>query len=425
MGVFTQGACEREACLGHGTGNWRGKLSRFGVFLVATCLGMAGATQFVASVFHHQRALGAPLWAHGGQAIYPPWAVVSWARTWGADYRRPFAVAGLFVLGGIGFGVVGVVAIARAQERFDTRVAPHGVSAWANFDDVAEAGLFAAQGVILGSFHEEVLCYDGPGHQLLVGATRSGKGRSHVIPTLLAWPESALVLDIKSELAFGDARLGFPGTAGFRETLGPVLCFAPTQAHSCAFNPLFEVRRGVDEVRDVQNIVEIIVDPAGDGRPQDFWDRSAKAVLVGVILHVLYAEPLARKNFAVVREKLRDLDATANLMRSTLHRINPVTGKPEVHPEVLHAAESYLAGEDRLKSGVKATAESFFGIFADPLVAEKTAKSDFRIADLMAFDRPVTVYLQPPPSDAQRLMGLMRLVINQIGRGLMEDQVHA
>ncbi len=83
---------------------------------------------------------------------------------------------------------------------------------------------------------------------------------------------------------------------------------------------------------------------------------------------------------------------------------------------------SYLAGEERLRSGVKATAESFFGLFADPIVAEKTSRSDFRIGDLMCADKPVTLFLQPPPSDAQRLMPLMRLFINQVARSLMESQ---
>ena len=92
---------------------------------------------------------------------------------------------------------------------------------------------------------------------------------------------------------------------------------------------------------------------------------------------------------------------------------------------MLHAAESFLSGEERMQSGIQATAESFFGVFADPIVAQKTATSDFRIADLMCHERPVTLYLQPPPSDITRLMPLMRLVLNQITRTLMESQTHA
>lgn len=165
-----------------------------------------------------------------------------------------------------------------------------------------------------------------------------------------------------------------------------------------------------------------VVDPAGDSRYQDFWDRSAKQVLVGVVLHVLYTEPLERKTLAVVRERLSDQDQTAETMRATLHRLCSETGKPETHPEILHAALSYLSGEDRLRSGVKATAESFFGVFADPIVAANTARSDFRLGDLVCGARPLTLYLQPPPSDAARLMPLMRLVLNQAARALTEDQ---
>lgn len=382
--------------------------------------GFCAATQTIVAVFSEQPALGAPLVNAGPVKVYAPWSVLVWQARWARAYPKPFAVAQIFEIAGLigAFLVVG----ARASKRF--RPKPFGQKAWARFSDVADAGLFAAQGAVLGKYQGQILCFDGQGHQLLIGASRSGKGRGHVVPTLLAWPHSALVLDVKGELADGDARHEFVGTAGFRERLGPVLRFAPTRLSSAAFNPLFEVRKGANEVRDVQNIVEVLVDPQGDGRHQDFWDRSAKAILVGVILHVLYAEPLQRKTLAVVREKLRDLDATAELMARTLHRLNPLGDQPEVHPEILHAAQSFLAGEARLKAGVKATAESFFGLFADEIVARKTATSDFRIGDLMCGEMPVTLYLQPPPSDALRLTPLLRLLINQFARALMESQTH-
>ncbi len=108
---------------------------------------------------------------------------------------------------------------------------------------------------MLGKFDGEILAYGGPEHHLLVGASRSGKG-TRAVPTLLAWPHSTLVLDVKGELADGDSRDDFVGTAGFRESLGEVLRFAPTRGGAARFNPLFEVRRGDNEVRDVQNVVD-------------------------------------------------------------------------------------------------------------------------------------------------------------------------
>lgn len=382
---------------------------------VAACV---WASSFIADAFGHQPALGAPAISIAGARLYPPWRVFEWSARWSEAFPRPFAAAQLIALGGFVLACI----IAALIMRRGHAMKPFAEGAWGGFDDATACGLFASAGAVLGKLDGEVLCFDGPEHQLLIGASRSGKGRGHVVPTLLAWPHSALVLDIKGELADGDERHGFPGTAGFRETIGPVLRFAPTRADSASFNPLFEVRRGPNEVRDVQNIVEILVDPAGDGRHQDFWDRSAKHVIVGLILHVLYVEPPQRKTLAVVREKLRDLDATAVEMKSVYHRISPTTGAPEIHPEVLHAAESFLAGEERMQSGIKATAESFFGLFADEIVARKTASSDFRIGDLMCLERPVTLFLQPPPSDALRLVPLMRLMINQFARALMEDQ---
>ncbi len=380
------------------------------------------ATQLIAAVFDYQAALGAPLAQLGETPLYAPWSVFVWSRDWADEFPKPFAIAHLILVGG--FGCVVIVAAAAFRGRLNLK--PFGQGEWGTFADAEGAGLFAKGGTVLGKLDGEILCYDGPEHQLLIGASRSGKGRGHVVPTLLTWGGSAVVLDVKGELAFGDERHGFPGTAGFRATLGPSIYFAPTRADSACYNPFFEARRGANEVRDVQNIVEAIVNPHGETHgAETFWNNSGKNLLTGLVLHVLYAEPLHRKNLATVREKLRDLDATAQEMRTTLHRRNPETNQPEVHPEVLHAAESYLAGEERLRSGIKATAESFFGLFADPLVAEKTATSDFRVADLMCGERPVTLFLQPPPSDVERLMPLMRLVINQVSRGLMESQTHA
>jgi type IV secretion system protein VirD4 len=389
--------------------------------LLVAVLGASAATQFIAATFDNQPILGVPLLNIGDTALYPPWSVFGWTERWSGEFPRPFAFARLMVFAGFVAGV----AIAVLGLRKPTKLPAFGMQAWAKFADLEAAGLFASQGAVLGKFAGELIAFDGPEHQILIGASRSGKGRGHVVPTLLSWGGSALVLDVKGELDRGDPRHGFPGTSGFRARLGRVLRFAPTDLNSHCFNPLLEVRRGANEVRDVQNIVDIIVDPKGEAKGAEaFWNASAKIVITGLILHVLYAEPAERKTLAVVREKLRDLDKTCEEMRATLHRRNARTHEPETHPEVLHAANSYLAGEERLRSGVKATAESFFGLFADPIVAEKTSRSDFRIGDLMCADKPVTLFLQPPPSDAQRLMPLMRLFINQVARSLMESQTH-
>src|SRR5664279_4445312 len=73
-----------------------------------------------------------------------------------------------------------------------------------------------------------------------------------VIPTLLAWQESAVIFDIKGE--------NWDRTAGYRVAAGQVCFrFAPVEEHSSRFNPLAEVRIGtLREVSDAQNIAEML-----------------------------------------------------------------------------------------------------------------------------------------------------------------------
>ncbi|MDX2277307.1 MAG: type IV secretory system conjugative DNA transfer family protein [Hyphomonadaceae bacterium] len=384
-------------------------------------VGGAVSTQMLAARFDHQPALGARvrLLTH---AVYPPFAIADWSKHWSATYPRAFALPKLiFFAGWMGAGLI--LLIAFAPQRPDQR--PFGAKSWGSAADARAVGLMAEGGIIIGKFAGELLAYDGPHHLLLTGGTRSGKTRGSVIPTLLASPHSILVLDLKGELHSGDARVDFPGTAGWRAQLGPVIRFAPAEALSDALNLFDTIRPGAQEVRDVQNLVELIADPYGDQRFQEFWDRAAKQILAGLILHVAYAEPPEKKTLARVFELLARFDDTVKLMEATLHRLNATTGEKETHPEVRRAAQSYAEYHDKLRAGIKATAESYLGLFADPLVRKNTATSTFRISDLMCADRPVTLYLCWPPNDAKRVKPLIRLVFGTVLRVLMEHQEYA
>ncbi|MBL8550984.1 MAG: type IV secretory system conjugative DNA transfer family protein [Hyphomonadaceae bacterium] len=380
------------------------------------------ATQTCARTFNYQAALGRPAFVFGSTPIYAPFSVLTWSERWSANYPRAFALPKLFVF--VGFLSSAMLVLLALKSPHPSQ-RPFGAKSWGGRKDAREAGLFAEGGIIIGKFDGEILAYDGPHHLLLTGGTRSGKTRGSVIPTLLACPHSILVLDLKGELHSGDTRVDFPGTAGWRARLGPVIRFAPTEAISDRLNLLDTIRPGAQEVRDVQNLVELIADPYGDGRFQEFWDRAAKQILAGLIIHVVYAEPLPSKTLARVFELLARFDDTVKLMEATLHRKNEESGEPETHPEVKRAAHSYAAYHEKLRAGIKATAESYLGLFADPLVRQNTATSTFRISDLMCADEPVTLYLCWPPNDAKRVKPLIRLVFGAVLRVLMEHQERA
>ncbi|MGY3465457.1 type IV secretory pathway TraG/TraD family ATPase VirD4 [Bradyrhizobium sp. LM6.11] len=299
----------------------------------------------------------------------------------------------------------------RAREA--KNVQTYGSARWAEPREVKAVGLLGADGVVLGRLDDDYLRHDGPEHVLCFAPTRSGKGVGLVVPSLLTWPGSAIVHDIKGE--------NWQLTAGYRSRHGRVLLFDPTNAKSSAYNPLLEVRRGEWEVRDVQNVADVLVDPEGSLDKRNHWEKTSHSLLVGAILHVLYAE--VDKTLAGVAAFLSDpkrpIETTLQAMMTTPH-----LGEKGPHPVVASTARELLNKSDNERSGVLSTAMSFLGLYRDPVVAEVTSRCDWRIADLSADPQPATLYLVVPPSDISRTKPLIRLVLNQIGRRLTED-LHA
>jgi len=291
-------------------------------------------------------------------------------------------------------------------------VTTYGSSRWATEREITQAGLFRASGVFLGRLKNDYLRHDGPEHVMAFAPTRSGKGVGLVVPTLLSWTGSAVIHDIKGE--------NWQLTAGWRSKFSHCLLFNPTDPRSARYNPLLEVRKGPDEVRDVQNIADILVDPEGALERRSHWEKTSHSLLVGAILHVLYAEE--EKTLARVATFLSDPQRsfahTLRRMMATNHLGTP--DHPQVHPVVASAAREVLNKSENERSGVLSTAMSFLGLYRDPTVALTTSACDWRIADLMDAEHPVSLYLVIPPSDISRTKPLVRLVLNQIGRRLTE-----
>ncbi|PTW63146.1 type IV secretion system protein VirD4 [Breoghania corrubedonensis] len=371
------------------------------------------ATQWTAWRLGFQPQLGAPWFEVYGWPVYYPPAFFWWWYFYDA-YAPPIFIEGAIIAASGGFIAIAVAILmsvwrAREAQSVDT----YGSARWAKPDEVKAAGLLGPDGVVLGKLKDDYLRHEGPEHVLCFAPTRSGKGVGLVIPSLLTWPGSAIVHDIKGE--------NWQLTAGFRARHGRVLLFDPTNPKSSAYNPLLEVRRGEWEVRDVQNIADILVDPEGSLEKRNHWEKTSHALLVGAILHVLYAEK--DKTLAGVAAFLSDpkrpIESTLAAMMKTAH-----LGEAGPHPVIASAARELLNKSDNERSGVLSTAMSFLGLYRDPVVAKVTRRCDWRISDMVGGKRPATLYLVVPPSDINRTKPLIRLILNQVGRRLTED-LHA
>ena len=385
----------------------------WGQILVVFALTLAGVwvgTQWTAHALGYQAQLGAPWFSVFGAPVYPPYAIFWWWFSYEAYAPRIFETGGMIAASGGLVSVAVAIGMSVWRAREIRNSATYGSARWATRSEISRVGLLAGKGVIIGQHANLYLRHDGPEHVLCFAPTRSGKGVGLVVPTLLTWPHSAIVHDIKGE--------NWQLTAGWRSRFSHCLLFNPTDAKSAAYNPLLEVRRGAHEVRDAQNIADILVDPEGALEKRNHWEKTSHALLVGAILHVLYAEP--DKTLAGVANFLSDprrsIEATLTAMMRTPH-----LGEDGVHPVVASAARELLNKSENERSGVLSTAMSFLGLYRDPVIARVTRHCEWRIADLVAQGRPVTLYLVVPPSDISRTKPLIRLILNQLGRRLTED----
>ncbi|WP_202841536.1 IncP-type conjugal transfer protein TraG [Luteimonas saliphila] len=365
------------------------------------------ATQWVAHTLRYAQRLGSPWFVVNGMPVYPPWQLFPWWLAFDALAPRTFNLGGLIAAGG---GLL-ATAVAMAGRAWSGRQAPpttYGTARWAMKADAKEAGLLARSGIFLGKLGNEYLRHDGPEHVAAIAPTRSGKGAGLVVPTLLSWPRSTVIHDIKGE--------HWQLTSGWRSRFSHCLYFNPTDPRSAAYNPLLEVRRGAQEVRDVQNIADLLVDPEGALERRNHWEKTSHALLVGAILHVLYAEP--DKSLRGVADFLSDPARPIERTFAAMMRTPHLGDRP--HPVVASAAREMLNRSANERSGVLSTATSFLGLYHDPTVAAVTSRCDWRIADLMTAELPVSLYLVVPPSDISRTRPLVRLLLNQIGRRLTE-----
>jgi type IV secretion system protein VirD4 len=392
-------------------------------------------TEITAAQFRFQPGLGMPL----APRVYQPWAGLYWAWTFrDAHDPRIHVIFGHF-WSNLGIGLLvaalGTCVVLWYLMSKSKKSDLHGSAHWATSDEVQKTGLLEGKGVYVGAWADRTgriryLRHDGPEHILAFAPTRSGKGVGLVIPTLLSWPHSVVVHDIKGE--------NYALTSGWRATeLGSrVLKFDPANndGSSCRFNPLDNVRIRTDyEVKDVQNVVQILADPDGKGGQGEeaHWIATSSALLLGVILHVLYVEP--DKALGGVAGFLSDpsFESSTQMFEYMLNAQHDPTGEmgwrslsgspTTTHPVVAMAARDMLNRDPKESSSVLSTAVRFLTLFRDPIVAHNIAASDFAISDLMHQDRPLSLYLVVPPSDIDRLKPLTRLLINQMLRSLTAE----
>lgn len=311
---------------------------------------------------------------------------------------------------------LGLVSLALRVRRGDPTT--HGSARWATPREIRKAGLRNGPGVVVGQLGGRLLTDSGENHLLLVAPTRSGKGVAVIIPSLLSWRESAIILDPKD----GE---NADVTATWRGTLGDVALFTPCKAPQACINVLDTIRLGThQEFGDAQLIAQSLVAPEKMGEESAtslHFRELAALLLTATILHVCYTA--RRTSLAGVWEFLTQhqtsLADCLTLMATTQHT------SQGVHQAIasMTTAIANISG-DRELSSVWTTAIRPLTLYNDPLIAASTDTSTLDLDALQYGPVPLSLYLiAPSPMQLGRLHSLYRVILDVAMSRLMEHPV--
>lgn len=244
-----------------------------------------------------------------------------------------------------------------------------------------------------------------------IAATRSGKGRSSIIPNLILWPESALVIDPKGTNAAVTARRRGRGGGRVTQFLGQeVHVLDPfgivKDIAGATFNPLATIDVEADTVReDIYAIADAMIEPSPGKDPH--WEEIAKLILSGMIAHEVAAARAEGKvtTLSDVRAHLRQGASYLDRLFGAMARDFAAGGLPA-------AAAAVFASAGTNERGSFFTTLMRNTAWLDSVVMQRVlcAKSDFDIADLKR--KPMTIYVVLPPELLGTHARFMRLFVS-------------
>ena len=370
------------------------------VFSAACVLALAGFALYAAAVIFLLLNKANP-----GQAHFA--SIVHYWDLYADDPLLRRKLLGSMAASGFGLLVAlpgGLVLAARRRRPL------HGDARFANPAEVARAGLLdrhdAKPGILIGRYRGRFVSLPGQLSVMLSAPTRSGKGVGVVIPNLLNWPDSVVVLDIKGE--------NYAITAGYRAACQQkVYAFSPFDegARSHRWNPLSAVRTSpLHRVGDLLAIGQVFYSSEGNTSSEAFFNDQARNLFLGIGLYLLETPELPRTIGEMLRQSSGKGRPIKDHFAGTI-RQRQIDG-PALTDECADALLRLLTNSENTLSSIVSTFNAPLTIFADAIVDAATSANDFRLEDVRR--ERMSIYVRVPPNRLGSARPLLNLFFSQL-----------
>ena len=276
------------------------------------------------------------------------------------------------------FGIIALLLLVMVFVKPKPRT--HGAARWARPGDLK--ALVSENGPVIGR-DERGRLLRAPGDAPLLAAApaRSGKGSGFIIPTLLTYTGSIIIIDPKGEAA----RV----TREHRATIGEVFIVDPFGAsvpaeRAARYNPLDALIGSPAMIEEAFKLADAIC-PVG-ARENEHFTSTARTLIRAILLHVVASAASDNRNLNAVRAIL---NLPAEAFAAELEEM-----AASDLPAISGPARQQLARDPREGASVLSTAARATEWLDSPAVARSLSASDFSFHDLK--NRPGAIYIVIP-----------------------------
>lgn len=285
----------------------------------------------------------------------------------------------------------------------------HGKAKFATRLDIKKSGLLGDSGVIVGNYNGRYMMFGGTQHVILSAPTRSGKGVGIVIPNLLSWNESLVVLDIKQE--------NWSLTSKYRSEHGQTCyLFNPLalDGRTHRYNPLGYISHNPNfRVDDVQKIAGMLfANTSGDNA---FWEAQARMLFVGMVLFLIESKNIDENRKDTVTNFGEVLDLS--LKGGDPYEFFKEALEEEKYQDLSSACKQGLLNyasndSEKTRSSIMATFRAKFELWTNPIVIAATSSNDFDLRRIRK--EKVSIYIGVSPNNLDRIAPLLNLFFQQL-----------